>query len=287
MVNEYYRLAKPGMVYGNLLTTIAAFLFASGWQNLYARSFVFLATVVGLSLVIASACVFNNYLDRDMDKNMERTKNRALVTGIITPTSALVYGSLLGISGYLPLYFFANALTAYVAAFGWFAYVVLYSIAKRGSSHGALVGSVSGGVPIVVGYTAVTGQIDYVALLLFVILALWQMPHFYAIALYRMDDYKKAGVPVLPIQKGIQRTKIEIVVYMFLYLCAAASLTVFGFAGITYLAVVSVFGLLWLIRSSIGFTTADDTSWAKRLFLFSLVVLSTFSLALAFSPLFP
>src|SRR5579872_2970145 len=182
---DYYKLTKPGIVYGNVFTTIAAFLFAIRWRFESFQSIeLFLATVFGISFVIGSACVFNNYLDRDIDKRMERTQKRALVTGAISTRSALMYGTILGLVGFILLGVFVNVLTALIALVGFIFYVILYGIAKRGSHWGAVVGSVSGAVPIVVGYTAVTNQLDLTALILFLVLVFWQMPHFYAIAIY-------------------------------------------------------------------------------------------------------
>ena len=289
MVKEYYRLAKPGMVYGNVITTIASFLFALAFDfSQPLHTFVlFIATTLGISLIIGSACVYNNIADREIDKKMERTKNRALVTGRISIPSALLYGALLGSIGFSLLYVCVNPLTAYIGAFGWFSYVVLYGLAKRGSSLGALVGSISGGVPIIVGYTAVTNSFDTRALLLFIILALWQMPHFYAIAIYRLEDYKKAGIPVLPAEKGMLKTKLDILIYLNLYILVTLSFSLLGYAGVVYFLSSFIFGILWLVRSLRGFTAQDDTLWAKSLFKFSLIVLLAFCTTLALSPLLP
>ncbi len=287
MFKEYYRLAKPGIVYGNTFTTIAAFLFASGWHFTSALVVIFIATVIGIAFVIGSACVLNNYLDRDLDAHMERTKKRALVTGSISARSACIYSALLGILGFYLLYFWVNALTAEVALFGFVTYVVVYGFAKRVSPWGALVGSVPGAVSIVVGYTAVMATLDATALVLFFILVAWQMPHFYAIALYRIDEYKKAGIPVFPAVHGIAVTKLHILIFTVLYVCAAVSLVVIGQAGYSYFVCVFAFGLLWLWRAIEGLTSDADPTWAKGFFFLSLVVLMSFCIALAVSPLLP
>lgn len=192
--NAYYQLAKPGIVYGNVFVTLAAFLFAAGWHFSFP---LFFATMVGLALVIASACVFNNYFDRDIDKKMQRTKTRALAAGKISNTSALMYGAVLGLVGISLLYFCVNTLTAGVALFGFVTYVFVYTPLKHRSSAALWVGAIAGATPPVVGYTAVTNRLDLVAFLLFLFLFLWQIPHFLAIAVYRFDEYKTAGVPLL------------------------------------------------------------------------------------------
>jgi protoheme IX farnesyltransferase len=285
---DFYRLAKPGIIYGNIITTIAAFLFASRWHFAgLASLWLFIATVVGLSFVIGSACVFNNYIDRDIDRKMSRTRERALVTGIISVRSALIYGTILGLIGFALLGLFVNILTDLIALVGFVFYVVIYGLAKRGSEWGAVVGSIPGAVPILVGYTALTNHLDITALILFLVLVFWQMPHFYAIAMYRLDEYKAAGIPVLPAEKGMRTTKIHILFYIIAFILATSALWVFGFAGYVYLAVVLVLGLIWLARSVQGFTARDDTKWAKKLFLFSLIVLLGFCVAIAVAPLVP
>lgn len=243
--------------------------------------------LVGISLVMGSACVFNNYLDRDIDSKMERTKNRAIVSGKVSVRSALIYASTLGILGFLLLYTLTNPLTAYVALFGHFAYVILYGFAKRQSVHGTVVGSISGAVPPVVGYVAMTNTIDTVAILLFFILVAWQMPHFYAIALYRAKDYAAASIPVLPLKSGIQTTKIQILVYILAFIVMSSLLTLLGYTGYLYLIVMLLLGSWWVYQSIRGFGAKDDSKWARKLFRVSLVVLLGFSLMISVDVLLP
>jgi protoheme IX farnesyltransferase len=292
---DYYQLAKPGIIYGNVLTTVAAFLFAWRWhfstRALVAHFFfLFSTTNLGIALVIGSACVFNNYLDRNIDKNMMRTKNRALATGKISVQAALIYGTILGIIGLALLYEYVNVLTALIALFGFISYVVIYGIAKRESHWGAVVGSVPGAVPIVVGYTAVTNRLDLAALILFVVLVAWQMPHFYAIAMYRLEEYTSAGIPVLPAKKGMHVTKVHILCYTIAFVLATALLTVFRFTGFLYLAVILIIGCMWLSRAIKGFrsnTNESDAKWARKFFLFSLITLLTFCVALSVGAVLP
>lgn len=289
-IKDYYRLAKPGIVYGNVITTVASFLYATRWHFFGWLSVeLFLAMLIGISLVIASACVCNNYLDREIDAKMGRTKNRALVTGLISPTSALVYAAILGVIGLALLEIYVNLLTAGIALIGFVFYVVVYAAAKRGSSWGAVVGSVAGAVPIVVGYTAVMNEFNIVALILFLILVVWQMPHFYAIAIYRLDEYVAAGIPVLPAVKGINRTKISILLYIIAYVVLVSSLFIVGVAGYTYLLLVLLFGVAWFLLAVRGFAYKayfQEAKWAKWIFRMSLIVMVAFSVTLALAPLF-
>jgi protoheme IX farnesyltransferase len=284
MFKRYYDLAKPGIVYGNIVTTLAAFLFASRW---HIAPLLLAMTIIGLGLVIASACVFNNYIDRVIDGKMERTKNRALVIGTISSRAALMYAAILGAIGFLLLIFEVNILSACVAGVGFFFYVFLYSYAKRAGHLGALVGSVSGAVPILVGYTAVTDRIDATGVLLFLILVMWQMPHFYAIAMNRLADYRAAEIPVLPIEKGTRITKINIVIYIVLFILSICSLALIAHTSYIFLVVVGAASIWWLVKGVRGFTTTDDKKWAKNVFLFSLVTLLVFSFMLSLSSFLP
>lgn len=278
-MKDYYLITKPGIIYGNAITVVAGFLLASrgyiDWQLL-------LATLVGLSLVVASGCVMNNYIDRDIDALMERTKARAMAQGRISTRSALVYAVVLGFIGLGILFFYTNILAVVASLVGLFVYVVVYSMwLKRTSTHGTIVGSISGAMPPVVGYLAVTGSIDLGAVILFLILALWQMPHSFAIAIYRLEDYAKAGIPVLPVKKGIQITKIQMLIYVALFVMATFALAVFGYTGYVYLSVMTTLGLGWLALSARGFWTTSDKLWSRNMFIYSIVVLVAFSIMIS------
>ncbi|CCB85007.1 heme o synthase [Parachlamydia acanthamoebae] len=278
MIN-YYLLTKPKIVLGNLVTLAAGFLLASKGTIDF---LLFFETLFGLSLIMASACVFNNYIDRQMDKKMERTKNRALVTGLISPRNALLFATLLEILGTATLYFFTNLLTVYVAAFGFFVYVILYSLWKRHTIYGTAIGSVAGAIPPVVGYCAVSNHFDMGATILFTLLVLWQMPHFFAIALYHFDDYSAAGIPVLPIVKGISRTKIHMIIYVISFVLAAVMLTFFNYTGYIYLAVTTLVGLAWIWLSMQGFKNQNDQLWGKKMYQLSLLMIISLCLVIPF-----
>lgn len=288
MLKEYYRLAKPGIVYGNLLTTVAAYLFASRWQLVTWEMWMnFLATIVGLGLVIASACVFNNFLDRDIDKKMNRTKERSLASGSIPNENALLFGALLGLVGFTLLLAFVNLLASFIALVGFVAYVFAYTFLKRTTEWATEIGSISGAVPIVVGYTAFTGRFDWIALILFLILVFWQMPHFYAIAVRRRDEYAAAGIPVLPLGAGVEATKKRMLVYIFLFGLAVFVLMYFGHAGYWYLVITEIATLVWFWRCAETYGASDETVWAFRSFVVSLCVLVVFSVMLSVAAVLP
>ena len=163
----------------------------------------------------------------------------------------------------------------------------MYGAAKRRSVHGTLVGSVSGAIPVVVGYCAVTGAFDVGALLLFAILVAWQMPHFYAIAIFRKSDYAAANIPVLPVVAGVHAAKMQMLAYIGAFMVANILLTLLGYTGNIFLAVMVVVSLLWLRLALRGLPATNDERWAKQLFRFSLIVILIFSLMIAINSLLP
>ena len=278
MIN-YYLLTKPGIIFGNLITVAAGFLLASkGNVDLS----LFFATLIGLAFVMASSCVFNNYINRQDDKKMERTKNRALVTGLISGRSAIVFGICLGIIGNSILFLYTNLLTVMVASIGFFVYVILYSFWKCRTIYGTAIGSIAGATPPVVGYCAVSNHFDMGALILFAIMVLWQMPHFFAIAMYHLDDYTKAEIPVLPVKKGILRTKIHMMVYILCFVLTASMLTFFNYTGYVYLIVTTSIGLTWLGFCLQGFKKDNDQLWGRLMFRLSLVMIIATSFLISF-----
>jgi protoheme IX farnesyltransferase len=277
LIREYYNLIKPGIIYGNSITVIAGFLLASRGQPFDIS--LFLGVVTGISSVMAGGCVFNNCFDRDIDARMQRTKNRALVKKTISLKGACIYGSVLSLLGFLLLYFSTNMLTVTIAAFGFFMYTSIYTMYfKRSSLHSTLIGAFSGAVPPVIGYVAVTEHIDIVAVVLFLILVTWQMGHAFAIALYRLDDYTKADIYVLPVKKGVYSTKLQMVVYLSLFGITVFALPFFTSLGIVYMCVVGALSSMWLIYAVQGFfiKNSDEQVWAKNMFRLSLIVLLGF-----------
>lgn len=278
MIN-YYLITKPGIIMGNLITVAAGFLLAS--QGVIDIA-LFFATLVGLTLIIASACVFNNYIDRNVDKKMDRTKNRPLVLGLISSRSAIVFAVCLGMLGNLVLLAFTNFLTLFIADFGFLVYVTLYSMWKCRTIYGTAIGSIAGAVPPVVGYCAVSNRFDLGAAILFAIMVLWQMPHFFSIAIYRLKDYAAAAIPVLPVQKGMYRTKLHMVLYIVGFTLATGMLTLFHYTGYVYMICAALLGLAWLWLALRGFKKGNDELWARGMFRLSLIVITTICIVIPF-----
>lgn len=278
MIN-YYLITKPGIVLGNLLTFAAGFLL--GTRGTFDAS-LFVITFLGLGFIMASACIFNNYIDRERDQKMQRTQQRALVKGSISIRSALIYATVLGVIGFALLYIFTNTLALLTSAAGFIIYVLIYSLWKSRTVYGTAIGSLAGAVPPVVGYAATSGTIDLAAVLLFILLVLWQMPHFFAIALMHLNDYKKAGIPVLPLVHGIQRTKIHMVIYILCFIAVTLLFSILGYTGNVFLVVTGILGLGWLVLSLQGFIDKDDTVWSKQMFQLSLLVIGAICLIMPF-----
>ncbi len=273
MLKSYYYLTKPGIIYGNAINTAAGFFLAS--QGAYDFKLLMI-TIVGISLIVASACVFNNILDANIDAKMERTKNRAMVRGTVKKSYAITFGIVLLIFGITNLALSTNHLALYAALIGFFVYVFLYTFSKRYSVYGTEIGSVAGAMPPVVGYLSVSYEIDSGAIILFAIFVLWQMPHFYAIAIYRLKEYVAADIPILSAVKGVRRTKMNILAYILAFTVAVLLLKLLNYTGYVYLFVMSVLCLAWLVMAFRGFKAADDSKWARGMFKFSLLIVLTF-----------
>lgn len=281
MLKKYLFLTKPGILFGNFITTLGGFFLAAQGAI---DPVLLLLTLLGTTFVVASGCVVNNVIDQDIDQKMQRTMNRALVTKTISPTLALCYALILGVIGFGLLWFWVNAYAFLFAVIGFVVYVGFYSLwSKRATIHQTVIGSISGASPPVIGYTAVSHQFDIAALLIFVAYALWQMPHSWAIAIYRFDDYKNAGIPILPVARSILRTKIESLIYVILFTVAMNGLYVYGYTNVVFLVICNLLCAYWIYIGVLGFKAENDQLWAKRFFLFSVILITIISLSFSFT----
>lgn len=284
-LNAYYQLTKPGVLYGNVLTAAAGFFLAAAGDVDW---WLFFATIMGMTLVIASACVINNYLDRDIDSKMERTKKRPSVTGSVPPRNIAIYGTILGIFGFIALALWTNWLVVLIGALGWIIYVWLYgALSKRRSIHGTLVGSISGAMPIAGGYAAVSGAVDAGLIIVFLILFFWQFPEFYSIAIYRRKEYAAANVPVMTVVKGVKSTTWQIFVYTVLYVISTLALSVYGYTGATYFIIMALLGGYWIYLAYQGFGHRTPEKWARQMFKVSMWTILILCLMLSIGPLLP
>ncbi|MGK2896290.1 MAG: heme o synthase [Candidatus Saccharimonadales bacterium] len=284
-IGAYYQLAKPGVTYGNVLSAVAGFFLAAAGQVNWG---LFLAMISGMTLVIGGACALNNYYDRDIDSVMARTKKRPSVTGAVSPTGAWLFAIVITMVGLAILALWTNWLTVIIGAAGFVIYVWLYGVwTKRTTVHGTAVGAISGALPIVGGYTAVTNTIDAGAIILFLIIFFWQFSEFYSISIYRLKEYAKAKVPLMSVVYGVRTTIIQIYIYTFLYVVSTLSLTVIGYTGYIYLVVMTLMGLYWLNIARKGLHEKDSEVWARRMFKFSMTTILVLCIMLSVGSILP
>jgi len=285
--STYYQLTKPRVTYGNILTGIGGFLLAAGHVKHFDAG-LFVATIVGMTLVVGAACALNNVFDRDIDQLMTRTKNRAVASGQLSVRRATSFALVLGTTGMVILSLWTNWLVVSIGIIGFVVYVWLYgALSKRSSIHGTLVGSISGALPILAGYVSVSNQLDTAAALLFLMLFFWQFPEFYSIAIYRRQEYKAAGVPVMPVVKGVPVTVLQIFIYTALFVLSTLLLTPFGYTGWCYFILMGIVGLRWLQLGWQGLHSKDPDGWARRMFHFSMIVILVLTIGLALGPRLP
>lgn len=268
MPKDLVALTKPRIIRLNLIAAFGGYWVASKWDF---DLWTLLWMLIGSTLTMASACVFNNYLDRDFDTKMERTRDRALPQGRLKPEGVLLYAIILGIAGISILFGLVNALAGWLGLLAIFVYDVIYTLwLKRHSTWSTSIGGISGAIPPVIGYCAVTGELDAGAWILFALLFLWQPAHFWSLAIRRVEEYRAAGFPLLPVVKGINRTKKQMIPYIVLLLPASFLMYTYGYAGIYFLVISIVLALVWLVHTLSGFRAKDEEKWAKANFILSI-----------------
>jgi protoheme IX farnesyltransferase len=282
---SYLQLIKPGITLSNTLTAVAGYLLAASLLEFRIASFI--ASAVGIALIIASACVVNNVIDRDIDKRMKRTAKRDVANGKISVQHAITFATILGISGFGTILLFTNPLTFILGVIAYIWYIIIYGIAKRNTVWSTLIGGVAGALPPVAGYTALSGTIDAAAIILFVMMLLWQMPHFYSIAMFRRSDYAKAKLPIWSVSYGMKSTKRQILLFAGLYGLSSILLAVYGYTGIVYLDLSFAIGAFWVYRGISTYNRYDDERWARKMFGTSLLVLLTMCVLVAIGGYLP
>jgi protoheme IX farnesyltransferase len=261
-------LTKPKIIRLNLFAAFGGFWVASQWKI---DIWLLIWMLAGSALTMASACVFNNYLDRDLDTKMARTQDRALPQGRLTPAFVLAYAVMLGVAGLAILFVLVNPVTGWLGLLGMFVYVVIYTMwLKRRSTWSTSVGGISGAMPPVIGYCAVTGTVDEGAWILFALLFLWQPAHFWSLAIRRREEYRAAGFPLLPVVKGVARTKWQMLPYIVLLLPASYLFFRYGYVGRYFLVLSLALGVVWLVHAAAGLRAKDDEKWAKADFFLSI-----------------
>jgi protoheme IX farnesyltransferase len=249
-----------------------------GWPPLLA----FLAGTLGIGLAASSAAAINHLLDRRIDAKMARTRNRPLVTGQLTERNVLLFALSLGFLSMTILMLWVNPLTALLTFLSLIGYAIIYTVwLKRATPQNIVIGGAAGAAPPLLGWTAVTGSLDPQALLLFLIIFIWTPPHFWALAIYRKEEYARVGIPMLPVTHGVAFTRLQILLYTILLVIVTTLPYLTAMSGLVYLAGVTVLnaGFMWY---ALRLMSSKDTLLPMQTFAFSityLMVLFIFLLA--------
>lgn len=268
-LKDFLALIKIGIVNSNLITVFTGLWLAFQFSDRHFLSElnILVYTIVGSALIIAGSAAMNNYIDTDIDPLMESKKARPTVTGRFKPSAVLALAVSFIVIGEIFL-FSASVSAGILGIAGVLAYVVLYSMwSKRRHVSNTIVGSISGAIPPLIGWAAVEPSLGAGAWALFLIMFIWQPPHFYALAMKRTEEYRAANIPMLPVVKGFHRTKKSMLAWVVMLFPLPFLLMELG-TGFIILATLLNIG--WLVLAIRGFKVIDDLKWAKTMFIYSL-----------------
>ncbi len=286
-VKAYVSLTKPRVMELLLVVTVPAMILAEGGlPNLW----LVLATLLGGAMSAGSAGSFNCYIDRDMDRRMKRTSKRPLVTGEISDRNALVFSWVLGVLSVAWLWLTTNWLAAALSAAAIFFYVVIYTLLlKRHSEQNIIWGGIAGCFPVLIGWAAVTGSLDWPAWIFFLIIFLWTPPHYWPLSMKYRDDYANAGVPMLGVVRGRVTVGLQIILYAWATFASSLLLIPVAHMGIVYTVVALAAGGWFVFESHrlYGSAIRGEEGKPMKVFHGSIAYLSLLSLAIAVDPLLP
>ena len=275
-MSSFVTLCKPKIV---LLLTVTALVGMLLAVEFYSNIFNSLASLLGFALLAASSAALNQIFDRESDKNMARTKERPLASGDISLVQALTFTAILLFVGSSLLLYFSNLLTLLITTFGFIFYSLVYTIyLKWATPQNIVIGGLSGALPPLIGWTAVTNEVSLLPLILVLVIFLWTPPHFWPLAIDRIDEYEKEGVPMMPIAKGVTRTKKEMVVYAVLLLGASLAPFFYNLTGYFYLISTTLLNL-YFIYLCISYLDDKDNQLSMKIFNFSVRYMFLFFLA--------
>tara|TARA_B100000941_G_scaffold259352_1_gene210247 strand:+ start:295 stop:1161 length:867 start_codon:yes stop_codon:yes gene_type:complete len=276
LVRSFLELCKPKIV---LLLTVTALVGMLLSINFYSNIVAGLYSLLGFALLAASSASLNQIFDRETDKNMKRTRGRPLAKGNITLTAALIFTSILMFLGSSLMLYYSNILTFVITTFGFVFYSLIYTIyLKWNTPQNIVIGGLSGALPPLIGWTAVTNEISLLPLILVLVIFLWTPPHFWPLAIDRMEEYRKEGVPMMPIAKGVSRTKKEMLIYALLLMGASITPFIYGLTGYFYLiSTVALNG--YFIYLCIIYINDRKNLLSMKIFNFSVTYMILFFLA--------
>ena len=270
-LGAYIQLTKPSIIYLLVLTAATAMFLVDGFEtNIYKA----LTGIFGIGLIAASSAAINQILDLEIDGKMKRTDKRPLVSGKIPVINAITFAAILFIIGSFLLLSFNNFLSWALTVATWVFYAFLYTrILKFAGPQNIVIGGLAGAMPPVLGWVALTGSISPLPLLLVAIIFVWTPPHFWALAIDRIDDYENANVPMMPVVKGIEYTKIQILLYSFLLLACSLLPFAIGSLGIFYFVSASSLGLIFIFLAA-RLMQDKNNAGAIPFFLYSIIYLT-------------
>lgn len=270
--SQYYSLTKPKVVYLIVFTAMVGMLLAAeGLPSLD----IFVFGLLGIGLAAASGAAINHVVDEHIDRIMERTRNRPLVSGDLEQKAALIFALSLGALGISILLVFVNFLTALLTFFSLVGYALIYTMyLKRATPQNIVLGGAAGAAPPLLGWTAVTGSVGTEALLLFLIIFVWTPPHFWALAIRRREEYAKADIPMLPVTHGVDFTKIQILLYTILLFVVTMMPFIVQMSGLIYLSGAVALGIGFLYHAIRLYRADQPNVIAMKTFGYSIFYLS-------------
>ena len=277
LLKRYYQLCKPNVVYMMLICAFVGMLLAE--QTVSSYSYLFIA-LTGIALCAASAAAINQVVDREADASMTRTDQRPLPKGNLSVMHASIFAFVIGLMGALILYLYVNTLTMILTIGSLIGYAFIYTVyLKRATPQNIVIGGLAGAAPPLLGWSSVSNTIDPFALLLVLIIFVWTPPHFWALAIYRKDEYAKESIPMMPVTHGVAFTKLQIVLYTIILFIVSVLPYVVLMSGVIYLVSALVLGTLFLYYS-INLFYSDDDQDAMKTFQFSIYYIFLIFLAL-------
>ena len=253
---EYFALCKPKVVSLIVFTALVGMLLAS--PGMVPLDTLFFG-ILGIALGASSGAAVNHWVDQRIDAVMERTQNRPLPQGQLSPRAAITFAITLGVLSMVILVTFVNTLTAVLKLISLVGYAVVYTMfLKRSTPHNIVLGGAAGAAPPVLGWTAVTGEINTQALLLFLVIFIWTPPHFWALAIRRRREYAKAGIPMLPVTHGVEFTKLNILLYTLMLFAVTLMPFVIEMSGLIYISGAIALGIGFVYHAVRLYLSEDD-----------------------------
>tara|TARA_B100000963_G_scaffold99648_1_gene86111 strand:- start:822 stop:1688 length:867 start_codon:yes stop_codon:yes gene_type:complete len=277
LLKSYYQLCKPNVVYMMLICAFVGMLLAEESVTSYVYLFV---SLFGIALCAASAAAINQVIDRNTDASMTRTDQRPLPQGELSATHASIFAIVIGIIGALVLYLYVNTLTMILTLASLIGYAFIYTVyLKRATPQNIVIGGLAGAAPPLLGWSSVSNSIDPYALLLVLIIFVWTPPHFWALAIYRKDEYAKESIPMLPVTHGVIFTKLQIVLYTIILFIVSVLPYVVLMSGEIYLFSSLILSSIFLYYS-VNLYFSENNEDAMKTFQFSIYYIFLIFLAL-------